>query len=71
MLAVAEVVLVLDADDVDDLAGLVDLVWFDLAEADVADLALLLELLDGSEGFLDGDLGVDAVELPEVDALES
>ena len=70
MLAVAEVVLVLNADDVDDLAGLVDLVGFDFAESDVADLALLLELLDGAERLFHGNLGVDAVELPEVDALE-
>jgi hypothetical protein len=70
VLAVAEVVEVLDADDVDDLAGFFDLGDLDLAEAYVTDLALFLEALDDSEGILDGDLGVDAVELPEVEALE-
>ena len=42
--AVADVVFVLHADDVDDLAGLLDLVGLHLAEADVADLALLLQV---------------------------
>src|ERR1700722_2017846 len=70
VLAVADVVLVLDADDFDDLASPVDLVGLDLAEAYVPNFALLLELLDGSEGLFAGDLGVDAVQLPEIDAFE-
>ena len=68
--AVGEVVFVLDGDDVDDLARPVDLMRLHFAEADVADLALLLKLFDDSEGLFDGDFGVDSVELPEVDALE-
>ena len=67
--AVGEVVLVLDADDIDDFAGLFDFRDFDFAEADVADLALLLKVFDGTEGLFYWRLGVDAVKLPELDGV--
>ena len=70
VLAVAEVVLVLHADDLDDLARLIDLVRLHFREADVEDLALLLQLLDGRERFFDRHFGIDAMKLPEVDALD-
>ena len=65
-LAIGDVVLVLNADDIDDLAGLFDFGDGNFRETDEADLAGGLELLDGAEGVLDGDFGVDAVKLPEV-----
>ena len=37
----------------------------------MADLALLLGGLEGSEGFFEGDGGVDAVELVEIDAVDA
>ncbi len=69
MLAFADVVLVLHADDVDDLACLVDFVRLDFAETDMADLALALQAFDDGERFFDGHLGVDAMELPEIEPL--
>src|SRR5258708_3934371 len=70
VLTIAEVVLVLYADNLDELAHLVDLVRLYFREADVEDFALLLQLLDGRERFFDRDLGIDAVKLPEIDALD-
>src|SRR6266481_495216 len=46
VLPVAEVVLVLHADDFDYLARLVDLVRLYLAQTDMPDLSLLLQFLD-------------------------
>ena len=46
MLAVADVVLVLHARDLHGLTRLFDLMRLHFAQADVLDLALLLELLD-------------------------
>ena len=51
-------------------ARLLDLRRGDFAEADVADLALLLHLLERAEGLFKRGAGVDAVELVEVDAVE-
>ena len=43
MLSVADVVYrFLNADDLDDFAGAIDVLWLHFAEADVADFALLL-----------------------------
>lgn len=70
VLALGEVVLVLDADDGEDAAGLLDLGDVDFREAYVADLAGLLEVPDHAERVFKGDLGVDAVELPEGKLLE-
>jgi hypothetical protein len=70
MTAVGETVSILDSDDVDDLAGFLDLGRGDFAEADVADFALLLHALEGAEGFFERGARVDAMELIEVDALE-
>ena len=36
----------------------------------MADLALVLELLEGAEAFLERGAGVNAVELVEIDAIE-
>src|ERR1700733_8164958 len=55
-LARGEVVLVLHTDDLDDLARLLDLRHRHFAEADVANLSLLLQLLRNAERFLDGRL---------------
>src|SRR3984885_269619 len=70
VLAVAEVVLILHADDLDYLSRLIDLVRLYLAQAYVADLALFLQLFDRAEGFLDRYPGVDAVQLPQVDSFQ-
>ena len=67
---VGDVVLVLDAYDVADLAGLLNPWNFDFAEADMPDLALFLHLDNGAEGFFDRCFGVDAVQLPKVETLE-
>ena len=55
--AVADVVLVLHADDLDYLTGLIDLVRFHLAETDVANLSLLLNLLIAPSDSSTGTLG--------------
>ena len=69
MRAIAQVELVLHAHDVDNLPRLVDLVRLDLAQPDVPNLAFLLHLLDRAQRLLDRDLRVNAVQLPEIDAL--
>lgn len=69
--AVADVVFVLDADDVDDLARLLDLRNLNLAESDMENLALLLQLFSGAEGLFKRSLGVDAVKLPERKSLKA
>ena len=69
VLPVAEAVLVLHAHDREHLARRLDLVHADFAEADVADLALVLHLLQHAELVLRRHLGVDAVELVKRDRL--
>jgi len=68
--AVANIVLVLHADDVDDLASLFDLVRLNLAKTHVTDFALILKPFDCAERLLDGHLRIDAVKLPKVDSLQ-
>ena len=68
--AVADVVVVLDRDDRHDLLGALDLLDVDVGEADVADLALVLELGQRADRVLDRHLRVDRVQLVEVDPLE-
>ena len=68
-LAVGDVVFVLHADDVDDFAGLFDFGDGNFAQADEADFTLCLQALDGAEGVFNGDFGVDAMELPEVESV--
>ncbi len=69
--AVGEVEAVLDADDVDDRARDVELLDADVGDADVADLALVLELLQGADGLLVGHLGIGRVQLVEVDPIDA
>ena len=69
--AVGEVVEVLHGDDRGGLRGFLDLVDDDLGQADVADLALLLERGELAELVGERDLRVDAVQLEQVDALEA
>ena len=69
--AVAEVEAVLDGDDLDDRrAPIVELIDGDVGDADLADLALVLKLLQRPDRILVGDLRVGAVQLVEVDPLE-
>ena len=69
-LPVGQVVEVLHADDVDDLARRLQLLDRDLGDADVADLALVLQLLERAELVGQRDLRVDAVQLEEVDPVD-
>ena len=65
-----EVVFVLDGGDGDCFLSPGDLVGGDFGEADVANFAGCLEVEKGAEGVFEGNGGVDAVELVEVDAIE-
>src|SRR5208282_5742033 len=69
--AVGEAVAVLHGDHRNQFAGVVDLLDADLRKADVLDLALRLEILERGELIFGGNFGVDAVELVEVDAVET
>jgi hypothetical protein len=68
--ALDELVEVLDGRDGRDLLGRLRLLDADLREADVADLALVLQLLQLGDLVLQRDGGVDAVQLEEVDRLD-
>lgn len=68
-LALGQVVKVLDRDDVYQSLGVRQLVHGDFGQADVADLALGLQLFERPQRLLGGDLGVDAVELIKVDGV--
>ena len=70
VVAVTKVVLVLDADDRYDSTSLLDLPRLDLGKPHVEDFAFLLQLLDLTERLFDRDLRVDAMKLPEIDALQ-
>ena len=63
-LTVDEVVAVLHRGHLEDLLRRLDLLDGDLGQAEVTDLALVLELLHQPELLLARDLGVDAVQLP-------
>src|SRR4029079_12818888 len=69
--AVGEVEAVLDRDDVDDSARLFELLDRDVGDADVADLALVLELLQGPDRLLVGNLPVGRMQLVEVDLVDA
>ena len=69
MLPIGQIVLVLHADDVDDLARTVDLVRLYFAQSHMPDLALLLQLYDWGQRLLHRDLRVDAMQLPEGDRI--
>ncbi len=71
MLADHEVVVVLDGDDFEVGLRGDDLGDRDLAQADMPDQALLLHLGDDLELLVARDGRVDAMQLPEVDALEA
>ena len=58
---------VLDRGDVDLRADAAQLVEAHLRHPDEADLPLVLQLLDGAALLLERDLGIDAVQLPEVE----
>ena len=64
-----EAVAVLDGRDRDDLAPTLDLLDADFGEADVPDLPALAVVGDRSETLLERRLGVDAVQVVEVDRL--
>ena len=70
-LAQARVEEILHADDGHDLARPLKLVDRHLRQADMADEALILHLPDDTELLVFGHLGVDAVQLPQVDALDT
>ena len=67
--AFAYAMLALGLNIVVGFAGLLDLCDGDFAQTDMADFASLLQALDGAERFFDGNLGVDAMKLPKVEAL--
>ena len=61
--------MVLDGGDRHDRAGSLDLLYRDLGNADVPDLAAVTILLDGGEAFLNRCLRVDPVQVVESDAV--
>src|ERR1700728_4340854 len=67
VLAVTYVIQVLHADDLDHLPSLVNLGGLYLTETDMADFALLLQFCNDLERLFDGDLGINAMQLPKVD----
>ena len=69
MRAVAQVVLVLHADNLHNLARLFNLSNLDLAQPDMPDLALLLHRLHRTKRFLHRSLWVDPMQLPQVDPI--
>ncbi len=71
MLAVGDVVEVLHRRDLDDLAHPLQGGQVDLAHADVADLSLGLHLAELAERVFHRRVRVDAVQLVEVEALET
>ena len=68
--AVAEAEPVLHRHDVRHLLGRLQLLDGDLGEADVPDLALVLQVLELADLVLHGDVGVDAVQLEQVDPVD-
>src|SRR3954464_11048643 len=67
---IGEGVAVLHTDDGNELLGLFDFSRRDFAEADVADLALLLHAAESAERLLERGGGDDSGELVELDAVE-
>src|SRR5271163_4812366 len=67
--AIANVVLILHADDRNGLLGPLDIIGHYLRETYVANLALLLQFLDRAKRLFDRNLGINAMKLPQVDAL--
>ena len=69
--AVGEVEAVLDGDDLDDRARLLELLERHVRDADVVDEAVALQLGERADGLLVGDVRVGRVQLVEVDALDA
>src|SRR5690606_30528046 len=69
-LARDEVVQVLDTDDREEFARRLDLFDVDFAQADMADQTLALHVSDNAELLVARGFIVDAVKLPQVDALD-
>src|SRR3954453_10947145 len=69
--AVVEVVAVLDGDDVDGGARPLELLTAHVRDADVADLALALQVAERAERLLDRHVRVDGVQLVEIDPLQA
>src|SRR5436305_6317519 len=70
-LPVGEVVEVLHRGDLEDSLRRLDLLDGDLRQPEMADLALVLELLHEPELLLARHLGIDPVQLPQVDGLNA
>ena len=68
--AVAEIVEILHRDDGRDLAGAGELARIDVREADMADLAGLLQIGERADAVFERHLGIDGVKLIKIDALE-
>ena len=69
--ALGQVVLVLHRDDVDDAAGALDLFHAHRGHADMADRAPLHVALDRAQALLQRRIGVDTVQVVEVDRLSA
>src|SRR5580692_5258464 len=69
--AVGKAVAVLDADDGDNGLCVLNLLDADFGQADVFDLALRLEIFERAELIFRGNFGIDAMQLIEVDAVET
>ena len=67
LLSVAYIVQVLHTDDVDHLASPVNLGGLHLTETNMPDLAIPLQFCNYPQRLFYGHLGIDAVQLPEVD----
>src|SRR5690606_2798597 len=69
-LAGDEVIQILDADDREEFARRFDLFDVDFAEADMTNQAFALHVSDHAELLIMRDSVIDAVKLPQVDALD-
>src|SRR5215211_24168 len=69
--AIGEVEAVLDRDDLDDPSGRLELLHGEVRDADAADLALVLELLERSDRLLVRNSRIRAVVLVEVDRVQT
>src|SRR5258708_15392662 len=71
VLATGEIILVLYGRDVDDGARPLDLFDAYHRQSDVTDFPLIAQPGEHAHRFLDGNLGIDSVELVEVDLLDA
>src|SRR5271170_124186 len=69
--AVTDAVAVLYSDNVDDFAGVFNLLDADFRYADVTDFSLSLQISEGTQLVVRGHLRIDAMELVKIDAIKA